>query len=259
VSAQNGQSAALARILGLVVARGGSKGVPRKNLRLLGGHPLVAYAVRAGVKAPSITDVVISTDDREIADAARRYGARVPFLRPPELASDTSPVLLSIRHAIETLAREGERYDGLCLLQPTTPFRSVDDLEAGIALLREHPEADSVVALMAFVDAHPARLRRIEDGRVAPFLREGGDVEGQQRQDFAQEVPYRRCGGFYLSRVRTVLEKNSLYGDVSLAYVMPEWRCVNIDAEHELQLARAMLESPHFAKELAHVPALFEP
>lgn len=246
------------RILGLVVARGGSKGVPRKNVRLLGGHPLVAWAVRAGVLAPSIDDVVVSTEDPEIAEAARRYGARLPFLRPPELASDTSPVLDTIVYTLRRLAEaDGERYDAMCLLQPTTPFRSIDDLEAGASLLRSRPDADSVVSLVAQIDGHPARLRRIVDGRVEQFLPGGGDVEGQQRQDYGADVPYRRSGGFYLSRTRTILEKATLYGGVCLAYVMPHERCINIDDEFDFKLAQAALESPAFDKELAHVRDFF--
>jgi CMP-N-acetylneuraminic acid synthetase len=246
------------RILGLVVARGGSKGVPKKNVRLLGEHPLVAYAVRAAVKAPSISRVVISTDDTEIAEAARRYGCEVPFMRPADLAGDDSPILDAILHAVRTLEAQGDGFDAVCLLQPTTPFRSVEDLENGAAILRAGPQADSVVALTEVVDAHPRRLRRIADGTVRQYLPEGGDKEGQQRQSHGDDRAYRRCGAFYLARTGTLLEKRSLYGQVVLPYVMPSWRSVTIDEEEDLLLAEAMLQSPIFAEKLAHVRAMFE-
>ncbi len=246
------------RVLGLVVARSGSKGLPGKNVRDLGGRPLVAYAVRACVRAPSIATTVISTDSPEIAEVARSFGAEVPFLRPAGLATDEAPVLLAVEHALRSLEERARRFDAVCLVQPTTPFRSVDDIEAGIRLLGRHDEADSVVALARVEDGHPARLRRIADGRVVQFLSAGGDSELGRRQSHSDDVPYRRCGGFYLARRDVVLEKRSLYGDVALPYIMPPERSLSIDDEHDFLLAQAMLESRAFADRLAHVRRLFE-
>ena len=247
-----------ARVLGLVVARSGSKGVPGKNLRELAGHPLVAYAVRAGVKAPSITKVVISTDDPRIAETAARYGAEAPCLRPAELATDDSPVLESILHAINELQRQGESFDLVCLLQPTTPFRDVDEIERAIRTLAADPTADSIVALAAVEDLHPRRLRRIVDGAVRQFLGGGGDQEGQQRQDHGDETAYRRSGDFYITRVPTLTEKKSLYGDRALPLIVPAWRAINIDSESDLLMAEAMLQSTAVGQRLRHVRWLFE-
>ena len=243
------------RVLGLIVARGGSKGVPGKNLRTLGGHPLVAYAVRASIRAPSITRTIISTDDQAIADTAARYGADVPFMRPAELAADTSPVLDTIRYTIERLEQDGDRYDMVCLLQPTAPLRAIEDIEQPIAILRGDDSIDSVVTLAAVVDAHPARLRRIENDRVVQFLESGGDVEGQQRQD--HEAAYRRNGACYASRRDTIIG-GSLTGTVIAPWVMPEWRSVNIDDETDLLMAEAMIVSESNRSYFGYLERLFD-
>ncbi len=246
------------KVLGLVVARSGSKGVPGKNLRALAGHPLVGYAVRAGIRAASISSVVISTDDRAIADAARRDGAEAPFLRPPKLARDDSPVLDSILHAVAQLEAAGETFDAVCVIQPTAPFRCAEEIDRAIRTLEADPAADSIVALAPVEDLHPRRLRRIVDGEVRQFLEGGGDREGQQRQDHSDERAYRRTGDFYIARVSTLKTKKSLYGDRVLPFDVPAWRAVNIDTEADLLLAEAMLGSAAFRDRLAHVRRLFD-
>jgi CMP-N-acetylneuraminic acid synthetase len=202
--------------------------------------------------------VVISTDSRKIAEVAQNYGAEAPFLRPTHLASDDSPILETIKHAVAELEGRGDCFDAVCLLQPTAPFRSVADLENAIDLLSQHPEADSVVALTQVIETHPKRLRRIVDGRVVQYLTAGGDREGEQRQDHGDDMVYRRCGALYLFRRDTLLQKNSIYGDIVLPYVTPAWRSINIDEEEDLLLAQAMLKSKKFRDRLAHVRQFFQ-
>ncbi len=246
------------KVLGLVVARSGSKGVPGKNLRILGGHPLVAWAVCAGRKAAMLSSVVISTDDRAIAETARRYGAKAPFLRPPELARDDSPVLDSILHAVAQLEAAGETFDAICVLQPTAPFRSPQEIDKAIRILEADPSADSIVALAPVEDLHPRRLRRIVKGEVRQFLEEGGDLEGQQRQDHAGDRAFSRSGDFYITRISTLKRKRSLYGDRVLPFEVPAWRAVNIDAEADFLRAEAMLASPAFRDRLVHARRIFD-
>jgi CMP-N,N'-diacetyllegionaminic acid synthase len=246
------------RVLGLIVARGGSKGLPRKNVLPLGDHPLVGYAAKAAVRAKSLSKVIISTDDREIADAAAAYGAEVPFLRPARLADDTSPVLETVLHALTELERTGSSFDAVCLLQPTTPFRTPADIDAAVAILDQTPDADSVVAVAAVVDQHPRRLRRIENGWLVQYLPDGGDREGQQRQDHSDDSAYRRNGALYLTRRLVLMEQRSLYGSRVLPYLMPENRSVNIDSLQDLLLARAMLAEKSLTNELNPIRAMFE-
>lgn len=245
------------RVLGLIVARGGSKGLPRKNIRMLGGHPLVAYAARSGALAESITRVIISTDDEEIADAAVKYDAEAPFMRPAELAQDDSPILATIQHALRAVEESDGPYEAVCLLQPTTPFRTPNDLDAAVALLRGSPEADSVVSVAPVIDTHPRRLRRIVNGRLMQYLSEGGDVEGQQRQDHDDDRAYRRNGALYLARRRTILEAGSLYGEHVLPYIMPEARSINIDTLQDFLLAETMLQHEEFVDEFREIRTMF--
>src|SRR6185437_13209048 len=109
------------RILGIIPARGGSKGVPRKNIKLLAGKPLLAYTAEAALKVPSLSSVILSTDDPEIAETGKQLGLSVPFLRPSELAGDTTPTLPVVQHALNFLKTSGEEYDAVCLLQATNP------------------------------------------------------------------------------------------------------------------------------------------
>ena len=132
------------KTLGIITARGGSKGVPRKNIRLLAGKPLLQYTAEAALAAKRVQRVVLTTDDAEIAEVGRRCGLDVPFLRPPELARDDTPTLPVLQHAVRALEAKGDRFDAICLLQPTHPLRRVADIDACIALLEEK-QADSVV------------------------------------------------------------------------------------------------------------------
>src|SRR5262249_44411537 len=114
------------RVLGLIPARGGSKGVPRKNLKLLCGQPLLLYTAREALASHKLSRVILSTEDPEIAAVGRQHGLEVPFMRPPELAEDSTPTLPVAQHAIRWMEQSGERFDALCLLQPTNPLRRTE-------------------------------------------------------------------------------------------------------------------------------------
>ena len=124
--------AALLRVLGIIPARGGSKGIPRKNIRRLAGKPLLQYSAQAALGARRLARTILSTEDPEIAEVGRTCGLEVPFLRPPELARDDTPTLPVLQHAVRTLEAAGDHYDAVCLLQPTNPFRQSHDIDACI-------------------------------------------------------------------------------------------------------------------------------
>lgn len=214
------------RVLALVPARAGSKGIPGKNLRLLAGKPLLAHAVAAGRASGICSRILITTDDPEMARVACAHGAEAPFLRPPELARDDTPMLPVLQHAVRFLEQQGWLADYVLLLQPTSPFRRPEDLRAGLAMLASHPEAASVVSVER-VPAHlsPHYVMRIAEGRLEPFL------EGNQRITRRQDAPpaYSRNGDFYLTRRRVLMEENSIYGDRCLAYVTAKPVSVNLD------------------------------
>lgn len=224
------------RILALIPARGGSKGIPRKNIAPLLGRPLLSYSVEAARLATGIDRVIVSTDDREIAAVAVACGVDVPFLRPAELATDTASGLDVARHALAWLAEhEDYRPDILVELQPTAPLRLAADIDGAVALLLSSG-ADSVVGLVAA--DHPYYLRTLDDGVMRPFL--PGTPEAFRRQDLP---PVYRCNGAVIAvRCVVLLEQRSFYGREVRGYVMPAERSVDIDTPLDLRIAAALLQ-----------------
>jgi CMP-N-acetylneuraminic acid synthetase len=212
--------------------------VPRKNIRPLRGKPLLWYTAECARKARSLARVVLTTDDEEIADIGRSAGLEVPFVRPAELARNDTPSLPVVQHAVRFLEESGDRFDAVCLLQPTSPLREPDDIDGAVELL-EKTGADSVISFVDVGEKHPARMKAIDgDGRVVdpPF---GESIEGQRRQDLPKL--YLRDGSIYLTRRDVLMEKGSFKGDDCRAYVVPEERAINVDTPFDLFLAEQAL------------------
>jgi len=235
------------RALAVVPARGGSKGIARKNLQDLGGYPLLAHSVRCALACPALSGVMVSSEDAEIVAAGIAAGASVPFLRPEALARDGTPMLAVLLDCLARLRSSGENHDCLVLLQPTTPFRDPAHIAAALAMLAQRADCDSIVALTPVVDAHPRRLRRIRDGLIEQYLAGDGDTEIQQRQNHGADPAYRRCGYFYITRTRTLEQQGSLYGARSLAWVVEGAGAITIDEPLDLLLARAAWADYHDA------------
>lgn len=227
------------KVLALIPARGGSKGVPRKNIRPMCGKPLIAYTIEVAHEARHLFHrVVVSTDDHEIAAVAREYGADVPFLRPAGLADDRAPMVPTVAHAIETIEElDGVTLDWVMLLQPTDPFRSVDDIAMAIELARQGG-CDSVISVVQVFAVHPILMKRIEGHELKPFCIE--EKEGTRRQDYAPPA-YMRNGAIYLTRRSAVMDRASLWGAVIRPYVMPQERSVSIDSETDFKLAEIVM------------------
>ncbi len=224
------------RVLGIVPARGGSKGVPRKNIRLLAGKPLLAWTAEAALAATRLARVILSTDDEEIAAVGRRYGLEVPFLRPPELARDNTPMLPVVEHAVRSLQ---EAADAICLLQPSSPFRRAADIDACVDLLAG-TGADSVVSVLEVPDKYnphwvyfrdPDGFLKLSTGEPAPIGR---------RQDLPPA--FYRDGSVYVTRTSVLLESHSLYGTHVAPYIMDSGRSVNIDTLQDWQAAERAAE-----------------
>lgn len=230
---------ALGPVLAVIPARGGSKGVPRKNIRPVGGKPLIAYTIEcARAVQHRFHRVVVSTDDPEIADVARRWGGEVPFLRPADLAGDTVPTVPVLQHATRWVeAHDGIRLGWVCLLQPTEPVRSPEDVTAALGLA-EAGGCDSVISVVQVFAVHPILMKRIENGRLLPYCVE--EKEGTRRQDY-QPPAYMRNGAIYLTNRNVLMERGSIWGDVIRPYVMPPERSVGIDSELDLKLLEAIL------------------
>lgn len=226
------------RTLGIIPARGGSKGIPRKNIRPLLGKPLLWYTAQTALQSSLLTRVVLSTEDVEIAAVGRECGLDVPFLRPPELAQDDSPTIPVLQDVIRRLEKEGEVYDAIMTLQVTSPLRRSGDIDGSIRLL-ERTGADSVISFVDVGSRHPAKMKVIDaEGRVIdpPFA---GIVEGQRRQDLPPM--FRREGSIYLTRHDILMVQNSLKGSDCRAWLIPEeWSC-DIDSPFDLFLAEQLM------------------
>ncbi len=214
------------RILGLIPARGGSKRLPRKNVLPLAGKPLIAWTIEAALGSASLNNVVVSTDDAEIREVARNHGAEV-LERPAALASDTATSLEVLLHTLRTLASQGEHYDLVVLLQPTSPLRSSADIDRAIDLLRER-QADAVISVCE-TDHPPKWSNTLPDDRsMAGFYRPG------VRETRSQDLPrsYRLNGAIYIYNCERLLRSKSLdMDDNCYAYVMPRERSIDIDFE----------------------------
>lgn len=226
------------RVLGLIPARGGSKGIPRKNIRPLAGKPLIAWTIEAARASRLLTRVILSTEDEEIAEVGRQWGVEVPFLRPAELAQDDTPTLPVVLHALDWLESRGESFEAVMVLQPTNPLRIADDIDGAIERLIA-TGADSVISFVDVGEKHPARMKVIdEDLRVwdPPFAE---TREGMRRQDLPKY--YLREGSIYLTRVQVLREQKSFKGKDCRAWIIEPQRAVNIDEEVDFLLAEALL------------------
>ena len=227
-------------VLALIPARGGSKGVPRKNLADLGGFPLIAYSVAAALSTDAIDRVVVTTDTEEIADVARSYGAEVPFLRPPELAVDESPDIDYVRHALDWLARDAQPDPELLVqLRPTTPLREPARIGEAVEAIRSRPDATGLRSVHALAEP-PQKMLGIVDGLLMGLFPDDPRPEyfNLPRQEFPPA--YWPNGYADVTRVRTVREHGTLYGSRVLAFVTPP--VVEIDGPEELEYLRYRVE-----------------
>lgn len=228
------------KLLAVIPARGGSKGVLRKNIRPVCGRPLIAYTIETALAARHLLHrSIVSTEDPEIAAIAREHGAEVPFMRPAELAGDKVPTLPVLQHAVEFVEdQDGVTLDWVLLLQPTTPLRLIEDIENSINLALQN-KCDSVISVVQVVAEHPILMKRIEENRLLPYCI--AEKEGTRRQD-CQPPAYLRNGAIYLTRRDVMMEKNSIWGQVICPYVMPPERSVNIDGELDLKLIELLMK-----------------
>lgn len=224
-------------VLGIVPARAGSKSIPRKNIAIVAGKPLIAHTIQAALDAKHIDRVIVSTDSQEIAEVARSFGAEVPFLRPPELAQDNTPGIEPILHAVRWLNDNDDYHpDYVMVLQPTSPLRTAEDIKAAVQLAQKH-QADSVVSVCP-AHQHPYWMKRItDDGRLVDFLSLNTDYT--RRQDLPPV--YALNGAIYLVRCEVLLEHKTFHTDHTYAYVMPPERSLDIDTPWNLYLADLIL------------------
>lgn len=224
-------------VLGLICARGGSKGVPGKNIKEFCGKPLIAWAIECAKACPEITDVVVSTDDEEIAEVSKAYGADVPFIRPPELARDDTKQIDAIAHALEYLKHQGRIYSAVVLLQPTCPLRLPEDVSGALSLLDE-TNSDTVITVTAEEGVMLSTFYNLDSNNEASLMFPAAK-EGTLRQDY--NAIYRRCGLVYVLKPDYVLSERVLYGSKVSAYVVPKRRSFDIDCHFDWELTEWLL------------------
>lgn len=225
------------KVLGVIVARAGSKGIPGKNLKEINGKPLIQYSIEAAQNSKKLTDFIVSTDGIDISKFAKSIGANVPFLRPNNLADDVISPMYAVLHAKKFMESQGHKYDAIMMLQPTAPFRESQDIDGAISLL-ESTMSDSVISVVDVESYHPARMKFLEGDRLIdpPFCEV---YENQRRQELTPM--YIRNGAIYLTR-KDILESESFKGKDCRAWVMPWNRSVNLDTVEDILYAEWLTE-----------------
>jgi pseudaminic acid cytidylyltransferase len=219
--------------IAVIPARGGSKRIPRKNIKLFHGKPMIAYAVTAALASKAFDKVIVSTDDDEIAQVAQAYGAEVPFVRPAELADDHTPTVPVIAHAIRTCQSMGWDVSEVCCIYPGVPFISTDDLVQAYQQL-ESSRAHYVFPVTGFPSPIQRALRRLPNGSVTPFQPE---YAATRTQDL--EPGYFDVGQFYWGRRDAWLDGLNLHLN-GTTLVIPEWRVVDIDTPADWERAELL-------------------
>jgi CMP-N,N'-diacetyllegionaminic acid synthase len=227
-------------VVALIPARSGSERVPDKNIRPLAGHPLLAYAVASARQSGIFDRVVCSTDSTKIADIAQRYGAHVPFLRPTELATSTSPDIEWIKHALEHLE---DHYDLFAIVRATNPFRGPDVLQRGLQQLLATPEADSIRAV-ELVKQHPGKMWVLEGKTMRPLLDQSHlDVAWHAGQYQALPAIYAQNSALEIAWTRVVSQTGTREGKVVAPYLTQGYEGFNIDDEEDWDRARRLLDA----------------
>lgn len=224
------------RVLGIVPARGGSKGIPGKNVRPLGGKPLLVHTAEAALAARLLSRVVLTTDDERIAEVGRACGLEVPFLRPAELAMDDTPTLPVLQHVVAELEKTGDRFGAVCLLQPTSPFRRAGDIDGCIELL-ESAGLDTVVSVLPVPPEHNPHWVYFRDDDGLLRLATGEDQPIPRRQELPPA--FHRDGSVYVTRRNVLMEGNSLYGK-RLGGFLADSRSVNLDTPADWERAERL-------------------
>jgi CMP-N-acetylneuraminic acid synthetase len=227
------------RVLGVIPARGGSKGVPQKNTRLVGGKPLICYTIETALGCVDLDRVIVSTDDPSIAEIATAAGAEVPFLRPTELAGDTTHTPPVIAHAVRYLEeREGYTVDLVVTLQPTSPLRRQDHINQAVETLQHNPAFDSVISVCE-VEFPPFWMLRLEADTLVPFVNDTVDYFLLERQQLPPV--YRPNGAVYVTRRELLLTAGVVIGKYVGAVVMDAESSLDVDTPLDLQLLELVL------------------
>lgn len=233
-------------LLGIIPARAGSKGIPRKNIRLLAGKPLICYTIECAQAAGVFDRIILTTDCPQIAEVARAAGIEVPFLRPKELAGDDTPMVPVIQHALRELMKSGPVPERVMLLQPTAPLRQPGHILRALQLFEQSP-CDSVVSVSPIPGHyHPNWSFQIKDGLLSEYF--PGGLHITRRQDLPDV--YSRDGTIYLFRRDLVLDRGTIYGEHCRALIIETENSLNLDSIKDWEAAQLRLDHPEYSSDL---------
>ncbi|MCK5044565.1 acylneuraminate cytidylyltransferase family protein [Candidatus Parcubacteria bacterium] len=224
------------KIIAIIPARGGSKGLPKKNTRALAGKPLIAWSIEQALKSKYIDTLIVNTDSEEIAGIAKKYGAEVPFLRPKKLAQDKSSIYDVIFHTLDWFKKNGSEFDIVILLEPTSPLRKKDDIDNAIKLfLKNRKQADSLVSVGEIHLENPSISLKINKKYVTPYMK----TDFSMRQELAKVYfPY---GVIYLSKVKMLEKHKKFYQKRTIPYSIERWQNYEIDDIYDFVCIEAVL------------------
>lgn len=231
--------------LAIVPARGGSKGLPGKNIKKLCGKPLIAWSIEAGLKSNYIDEIMVTTDSKEIADIAKQYGANVPFLRPDYLASDTATSFDTIKHAIDYYKNEKNKvFDYIVLLEPTSPLRKVYDIDNAIENLM-NTSADAIVGICKTEDQNPAFLVNKDINNFISGY-EHKEMKVLRRQEIKDVYFFE--GTIYISKTNILLDKKTFYHENTIGYIVPKFKSLEIDDMDDFIMLEAIMKHKGYDK-----------
>ncbi len=226
------------KILGIIPARGGSKRIIGKNMKLLNGKPLTQYILEEATKSDLLNDIVVSSDSEGVLELAKSFERIITVRRPDELCTDESPAIDYVKHVIAWMKKHHKKtYDIIVIMQPTSPLTLQEDIDGTIQLLLDSEKADSAVSIVKLNQViHPFKLKKLQKGYLKPF------VKAEKFIRSASELPdvYTRNGSIYVFRLGNV-EKGIIAGDDCLAYIMPEERSVDINEQIDFEFAEFLL------------------
>jgi len=233
------------KVLALITARSGSKGLKGKNTIDLDGKPLIAWPITTALNSKYVDKVLLSTDSKKIADIGKKYGALIPFLRPKKLASDTASSMSVVLHAVNFLHDQKDFYDYIILLEPTSPLTLSDDIDKALLQLekKKNYKFQSIVSISKSESTHPnfcSTIHSSHSNHLKPFLREKFSSPAR-RQDLSDV--YFFDGSFYISRTNYFLQNETFFHDYTLGFEMPQWQSYEIDSNLDLHIIKAILET----------------
>ncbi len=230
------------KILGIIPARGGSKGIKNKNIHILNGFPLIYYTIKEGLGSKLLTNLIVSTDSIDIKNISEKYGAECPFIRPKKLSTDNALAIPTIQHAVRSFEEiVGFKYDFILMLQPTAPLRKASDIDnALIELITK--DADGIISVVDVDNFHPIKMKIIDNG----FLNDYKDYEVENPP--RQELPpvFIVNGAIYATKRDVIMKQNTFKGKNCLPYIMPQERSVNIDNFSDFIVAEYYLKRENY-------------